>query len=252
MSLSYEDLISGDPIFVQGIGHLKSPNLWQLKPTKGIGMWKYNLYLNVLVWDKSAFLKFIRTTRGRASEKLQDDRLNVFDIVTLLEYTRELVHNSLKFFMVESLLWDEKSRCFVVQTEDGKEIGRINRDNFDTVRSLMLQLNYINVGESAQPTKHSSKKAQELWERAQKYLKEETAKSPQDKRLALGNIISKLCAASTSYNLLNIYDLTVFQLYDQFFQYGYLRAMNLNEMAFSNHGGKDFDMQAWLKPIIKF
>ncbi len=42
---------------------------------------------------------------------------------------------------------------------------------------------------------------------------------------------------------------TVFQLYDQFFQYGYLRAMDLSEMAYSNHGGKDFDIQAWLKPI---
>ena len=44
-------------------------------------------------------------------------------------------------------------------------------------------------------------------------------------------------------------EVTVFQLYDQFFQYGYLRAMDLSEMAYSNHGGKDFDLQAWLKPI---
>ena len=112
-------------------------------------------------------------------------------------------------------------------------------------------MNYINIGESAKPVKHSSAQAQELWERAQQYLKEESAKAPPDKNMNLGNIISKLCAASTSYNLFNIYDLTIFQLYDQFFQYGYLRAMNLNEMAFSNHGGENFDMQGWLKPIIK-
>ncbi len=252
MNLSYEDLISGDPIFVSGVGHLKSPQLWQLKPTKGIGMWAYNLYLNILVWDKTSFLKFIHASNPRAASKLENDKLSVFDIVTLLESTRELLQKALCFFMTEILEWDEKSRSFSAKDEDGNVVGIINRDNFDDVRSLMLQLNYIGIGESAKPTKHSSKKAQELWERAQKYLKEETTKSPQDKRLALGNIISKLCAASTSYNLLNIYDLTVFQLYDQFFQYGYLRAMNLNEMAFSNHGGKDFDMQAWLKPIIKF
>ena len=65
-------------------------------------------------------------------------------------------------------------------------------------------------------------------------------------------MISKLCAANIGYTLFNIYELTVFQLYDQFFQYGYLRAMNLNEMAYSNHGGEKFDIQAWLKPIIKF
>ena len=61
--------------------------------------------------------------------------------------------------------------------------------------------------------------------------------------MQLSNIISKLSCVSVGYTLLNIYDLTVFQLYDQFFQYGYLRAMDLSEMAYSNHGGKDFDLQ---------
>ena len=95
------------------------------------------------------------------------------------------------------------------------------------------------------------KKAQKkAAEEAKKKAAEEAAKKKADKRLQLGNIISKLSCVSTGYTLLNIYNLTVFQLYDQFFQYGYLRAMDLNEMAFSNHGGKNFDIQAWLKPII--
>ena len=69
--------------------------------------------------------------------------------------------------------------------------------------------------------------------------------------MELGNIISKLCAANSGYTLLNIYDLTIFQLYDQFFQYGYLRAMDLNERAFSVHGGKEFNFEKWLEPILK-
>lgn len=252
MKFSYEDLISGDAIPVNGVGHLKSPFLWQLKPTKGIGTWTYNLYVNVLVWDKTDFLKFARTTSGRSLSKLDNDKLTTFDSMTLIDFMRELLQNAMAFFMQERLRWDDNKRCFIAQTNDGQDIGRIDRDNFEDVRDMMLQLNYIGIGKEAKPLRHSSKEAEALWERAQQYLKNESSKAPKDKTMSIGNIISKLCAASTSYNLANIYDLTIFQLYDQFFQYGYLRAMNLNEMAFCNHGGKNFDMQAWLKPLTNF
>lgn len=251
MKFSYEDLISGDAIYVDGVGHLQSPKLQQLQPTKGIGTWTYNLYINILAWGKDEFLKFIRSTSGRKMKKLDDEKLTLFDVITLIPLSRELLQKAMAFFICENISWQEKKRCFTVLDND-IEVGSIDRSNFDDVRDMMLQLNYIGIGKDAKPLRYSSKKAEELWNRAQEYLKAESVKKTEDKTMSLGNIISKLCAADTSYNLLNIYDLTIFQLYDQFFQYGYLRAMNLNEMAFSNHGGKDFDMQAWLKPIIKF
>lgn len=252
MKFSYEDLISGDSIFVSGIGHFRSPLLKELKPTQGIGTWTYNLYIGLMAWDKEEVIKFMKITTGRRLSKLENnDKLTIFDVITLIDEPRKLLQNAIAFFVDEEVSWDAKAHSYILRDKEQKEVGRINRDNFDDARDMMLQMNYINVGESAKPVKHSSKQAQELWERAQQYLKEESAKAPPDKNMNLGNIISKLCAASTSYNLFNIYDLTIFQLYDQFFQYGYLRAMNLNEMAFSNHGGENFDMQGWLKPIIK-
>jgi hypothetical protein len=252
MKFSYEDLISGDSIPVDGVGHLKSPLLQRLKPTKGIGTWAYNLYVNALVWDKADFLKFARTTSGRSFKKLDNEKLTTFDTMTLIDFMRELLRKAMAFFMEENLFWDTDKRCFISKTDDEQIMGYINRDNFEEVRDMMLQLNYIGIGKDAKPLRHSTKEAEALWERAQQYLKAESAKTTQDKTMSIGNIISKLCAVSTSYNLLNIYDLTIFQLYDQFFQYGYLRAASLNEMAFCNHGGKNFDMQAWLKPLTKF
>ena len=252
MKFSYEDLISGDAIPVKDVGHLKSPLLRQLNPTQGVGTWTYNLYVNVLAWEKEDFLKFARLTSGRPLSKLDNAKLTIFDTMTLIDSTRELLQKAMAFFMQENLTWDSEHRLFISTDDKGEAIGHIDRDNFEEVRDMMLQLNYIGLGKNAKPLKHSSKEAKELWERAQKYLKDESAKPQKDKTMSIGNIISKLCAASTSYNLLNIYDLTIFQLYDQFFQYGYLRAANLNEMAFCNHGGKDFDMQAWLKPLTNF
>ena len=251
MKFNYEDLISGDSIPVTGVGHIRSPLLSELKPTQGIGAWRYNLYLNVLIWDKEELINFMRLSTGRKLKAFDKaEKLTAFDVVTLLDSPRKLLQDAMAFFMDENIIWDNDKKYFVTSIKDTNQtIGVINRDNFEDVRDMMLQVNYINLGQKAKPQKFASKKAKELWEKAQQYLKN-GAKKKADKRLQLGNIISKLSCVSTGYTLLNIYNLTVFQLYDQFFQYGYLRAMDLNEMAFSNHGGKNFDIQAWLKPII--
>lgn len=253
MKFSYEDLISGDSIFVNGVAHLKPPKLKELKPTEGIGMWTYNFYLNMLIWDKEDFLNFLKDGLGKQTEKLKtNDKILAYDIITLLNTSRELLQNAMAFFINEKMEWDSKQRCFFTYSKnDDSKVGVINRENFEEVRDMMLQINFINIGDRAKPVKHSSTKAQQMWEMAQEYLKKENKKKPSEKNTNLGNVVSKLCAANTGYTLLNIYDLTVFQLYDQFFQYGYLRMMDLSDMAYSNHGGKEFDMQAWLKPTIK-
>ncbi len=251
MKFTYEDLLSGDSIPVGGIGHIRSPFLYELKPTKGIGTTGYYLYLNILSWDKNDLIKFMRTVSGRSLKALSNnEKLNSFDVLTVLDAPRKLLQEAMAFFMDEELVWDGKRRVFIAKakTSDGA-VGCIDRDNFDDVRDMMLQVNYINVGKSAKPTRHSSAASKALWEKAQECLKAQAKKTATDRRMDLGNIISKLSCGGTGYNLLNIYNLTIFQLYDQFFQYGYLRAIGIGERAYSTHGGKDFDIQGWLKPI---
>ena len=254
MKFSYEDLISGAPIFVDKIGHFRPPKLKELRPDGETPLWLYQVYLSILSGDKEHCLKIMKITTGRNLKKLEEaENITVFDALTILQQTRKLLQDAMAFFMLEIPVWDDKERCFLITSKEGEVIGKITRSNFDDVRDMMLQLNYINIGKSAEPIKHSSAKAKALWERVQKHLKEQSKKaSPKDNNYKIGNIISKLCAANIGYTLFNIYELTIFQLYDQFFQYGYLRAMNLNEMAYSNHGGEKFDIQAWLKPILKF
>lgn len=254
MKFSYEDLISGDSIPVEGIGHIRSPHLYELKPTQGIGFWTYNLYLNLLAWNKDELLKFMQMSSGKKLNALiHSDALTAFDVITILDSPRQMMQTVLAFFMDEELSWDAGERKFWTASKDTHErVGAIDRNNFENVRDMMLQANYISIGRSTKPPHFANEKARELWERAQKYLQQSAKNSSSDKRMELGNIISKLSCVSAGYTLLNIYELTIFQLYDQFFQYGYLRAMNISDMAFSNHGGKDFDMQAWLKPMTNY
>lgn len=99
MKFSYEDLISGDSIPVEGIGHIRSPLLHELKPTQGIGMWTYNLYLNILSWEKEDLIKFMKMSTGKTLKALENaDKLNAFDAVTLLDPTRQLLQSAMAFF----------------------------------------------------------------------------------------------------------------------------------------------------------
>lgn len=255
MRFDYFDMLSGEPLLYDGVGHLRSPRLSELRPTSGIGHSVYNLYLNFLSWDKDAIVKYNKISKFRGAEKLENEKLNAFDVSTLLTQTRELCQAVLSFFIVENISWDQSKRSFIITTEYQERevvVGVINRKNYDDVRKQILKLNFIGLNDSDEPIQHSSEESKALWERVQKHLEEQSKKAPsKDKpEYHLCNIISKLCAVHPSYNLLNIYDLTVFQLYDSFFQIGYLRSANLSERIFSNHGGEKFKFEDWLKPIL--
>jgi hypothetical protein len=257
LKFDYFDMLSGEPIPVAGVGHLRSPRLREICPSSGIGYDVYNLYINFLLWDKEKLLKYDKLMGLRGTDRLATaDKLTVFDVATLLAQTREFCRGVLSFFMSEELVWDEETRKFVafMTDDDGQHIaGEINRDNFEEVRHCILQLNFIGLDKDEEPVKHTSAHSKELWERAQKFLKEQSkAKEGEDKpEYHIGNIVSKLCAAHPSYNLLNVFDLSVFQLYDSFFQFGYIRSSDLNEAIFSNHGGDKFKFEDWLKPILQ-
>lgn len=256
MYFDYFDMLSGDPLYLEGVGHLRSPRVRELKPANGMGYRAYNFYLNILSWDKERFLKYDQLMQYRGVEKLSRQRFSAFDVVTLLPQTRELCCAALSFFMTENLVWEDRSRRYVsVDPIDNATIcGEINRDNFDKVRNIMLQFNFIGLDNDASPAAvYTSDKAKELWEKAQACLKAQAdaGESANRPEYHLSNIVSKVCSIHPTYNLLNVYELTVFQLYDAFFQVSYMRSIDLSEKIFSNHGGERFHFEDWLKPIIK-
>lgn len=258
MRIEYFDMLSGEPVLVRGVGHIRSPQLGELRPSSGIGYKTYNWYLSLMSWDKSQLLRYDALMQYRGVEKLEHERITMFDAVTLIQQTRELYRGALSFFMSENITWDSSSRKYIVHTAGEGEtepqvVGEINRNNFDDLRNLILQMNFIGLDKDGAPVKHSSEKSKELWERAQGYLAEQTKRADNETHpeYRLSNIISKICAVHPSYNLLNIYDLTIFQLYDAFFQVGYMRSADLSEQVFCNHGGDKFKFEDWLKPILK-
>lgn len=257
MKFAYEDLISGDPIPVQGVGHVRSPFLWELKPTKGVGYWRYNLFMNLMSWEKGEFLVFLDSLGAigkKSRAALENPKVEVFDLLRAIESLREMLRQAMSFFMTENLRWDKSTQAFLAfpKREGAEAVGRIDRNNFEDVRDMILQMNYVSrEREKSKQPKFTSEKSRLMWEKVQQFQKKYSNPKKMDAKMTLGNIISKLCMASNTYNLLNVYDLTVYQLYDQFFECTHLRVANLSERIFSHYGGKKFKMDQWLEPLNK-
>ena len=258
MQFDYLELLSGEPIKVPDVGHLRSPKLKSIYPGSGIGYEMYNFYLSVLSWTKDSLLKCDRLFGLKGVDRLEAaESLTFFDTITLLKPTRDLLQEVLSFFMVEDLVWvGEKRKYVAVLTDDDEQhvSGEISRKNFESVRTKILQLNFLHLDkDDAVEAHHTSAKSEELWNKAQAYLKKQAEKKTQEDHpeYKLGNVVSKLCTLHPTYNLFNVGELTVFQLYDAFFQLSYMRSVQLSERIFSNHGGDKFNFGDWMKPILK-
>lgn len=252
MKLEYADLLSGESIYVENIGNVQSPKLKKIKPKSGIGWDKYALYLNLFAWNKEQLLESVKKLpiRGiRVLEKIPD-KFETFDIMILIPQIKKLLAEAMAFFIIDTILWDEKTFAFNVLDKNNNPTGRIDRDNFKDLCEIVLKLNYVGVSKDNMKIKDdSSKTAMSRWEKAQEFLDKQKKSNPEDEEFSLGNIISKLCVVHPSYNLFNVYELTIFQLYDQFFQYCHLHTTDLNERIFSIHGGSNFKGNEWLKNI---
>lgn len=256
MILDYFDLLTGDPVLLKGVGHIKSPLLKNVCPYEGIGYDVYNLYLHLMSWTKDELIDFYTARKIRKAEKLKDDRLKAFDVATLLTVPRKYFEEVISFFLLEDVRWDESVNAYAVykNNSDKEEVcGYIHRENFETVRKAILNANYICLNDDEKEPVFMSDKAKELW--AKKLEAEEEQRKAmskiKDSKYNIANIVSKLCVVHPSYNLINIKELTIFQIYDAFFQVCHMRACELSEQIFSTHGGDKFDFEQWLKPINK-
>lgn len=259
MFCSYATALSGNAVPYKDICHIRSPKLKEIF-NSDVGIQKYHMYLGCLSWKKQETIEFMSTMGIRGTDKISsNDAIELFDIITIFEPIRELYKTALSFFICEKIEWDNNDVSFNIYTENKKDeeekqlVGKIDKDIFDAFKQAILQMNYIGINDQlvVPIDKKSSKKAMNLWEKAKSFLAEqEKTKQEAKPEYDLGNIISKLSVIHPTYNLLNIYELTVFQLYDQFFQTSYLRGYDLGKQIFANHGGDKFKFEDWLKPII--
>lgn len=248
MKLSYFDLLSPAPIKLIGVGHITSPTL---RDIAAIGYDTYQYYLTILSMDLKNYLKI--TGMFEQYESLPDkekEQINIFNILLSNEDTRNSLVEILNFFIKESVSYSVQDNCFLIR-RDSDNVGIITQENYYQVCDVICRCSCIKSGDNEDLSKIKSKKALEIFKKIKKGREQKAKQTKADKNMELGNIISAVSNKSQSINIINIWDLTVFQLWDCFSRISNNSIYDIQSMSVATWGDKDnsFDASAWFKKI---
>lgn len=248
LKLSYFELLSPDPIQIQQVGGILSPTLRSISK---IGINTYQYYLTILLMDLKTYFTMIQ--QEEQFELLSDketSQMNVFDLLTMDNKSAELLQNVLNFFIAENVVWSEKNNAFLIY-EGENVIGAITKKIYPQICDLICQRNCIKSNLEEDLSKVKSKKALEIMKKLQKGRAEKAKATKSDKNMELGNIISAVANKSQSLNIINIWELTVYQVWDCFSRLSNNSIYDIQSMSVAAWGNKDnyFDATAWFKRI---
>lgn len=248
MTLEHFDLLSPNPIYIQKIGGIISP---KLRDISSIGISTYQYYLTILRLNVDTFFNMIGLQeRYNSLSDKEKEQLNIYDLLISNKDSVELLQKILNFFMSEEVVYSTEHKMFLVQ-KDNELIGIISKQTYPIVCNVICQRNCIKSNQEEDLSKIKSKKALEIMKKLQKGRTEKAKHSKADKNMELGNIISAVANKSQSLNILNIWDLTVYQVWDCFTRLSNNSIYDIQSMSVAAWGNKDnyFDATAWFKRI---
>lgn len=254
MTFSHLDLNYPGALMVKDVGHIKCPTISEIIELRELsggergGEDTYNLYLDVFIRTKAQFLEAI-------SDSFEEKQLKEFDEVPLFllylmfRETRDLLVDAVDFFFSESAVIDPNTASILLienyEDDGAKVVGAITDENFNDVKSLILQRNYITPPTNPNG-KRRSKKMIAFDEQVEKGRKKSTKYQQEREAMQLGNLVSKVAAgASLSYS--EVYGMTVFQLYDRFFEVNTSQQVNAALTRWCVWGQDKFDFSQWYK-----
>lgn len=227
--------MSSDPIPIKGVGHIKIPTVRQVRDMQ----MQYNTYINLLDMDSEDLLENSLFSIDTSNSK--DD--SVFNLILKNQTLVEFYLEALSFFFIEHIREIPDYKSWVLVDEQNNLVGIINNDNFDMVRDIILQSNCISHSSHITP-KFKNEKAKAIFEKiAQK--KKEAKKQGKQNQIGLGNIVSYLCSQNCGYTFFNIWDLTIYQLFDQFFRQNIKVQTDIYGIRWAAFGEQPFDFSIY-------
>lgn len=253
--LSQLELNYPGSIFVKGVGHIRCPKIGEVVELRNKsdgsqdGEALYNLFLDILLRTKAQFLESIGKELEEAQLK-ELDQIPLFYLYLMFEDTRKLLMASIEFFMDESIAFDKTNMTLVTyknvahpDADDIDMVGEINVDNFVDVKNLILKRNYIQPPKNPDG-KRRSKRMMEFDAKIEKGRKQSKKFKANQRAMQLGNLVSKVAAYSST-GMQEVYNLTVYQLYDQFFEINNSVQIDAALTRWCVWGKDKFDFSQW-------
>lgn len=265
MKLSYFQLLSNEPINI-GIGHIKIPTIRDRREIGEFEWWKYAIYSSMTIDNYfEAFLpdKYEEFLATPYEQRIKLEIYDIMDISSIQVYV-----DMFNFFFEEHVIYDIQTKEFklykymnIENKETGELenkkflVGKITKKSFQIVLDIIFQITNMNKEKSLDDelSKMNEKKDASmilfLKRRKDAKKKRQQKKVKQDPKYDIGNIISIVSAyGNNGLNCLNIDNITIPQLYDQFTRIIMDRAYELGARSVSVWGDKDkeFDTSAYM------
>lgn len=248
LKLDYFDLLSPKAVYLKNIGGIISP---KLRDIASVGIHTYQHYLSILLMDIKTYFSLI----GQEEQFLQLSEeektgIHIFDLLTANRQTAALLQDILNFFIEEEVTFLAEQRVFLIQNGD-TVIGTISTEEYPTVCDIICQRCCITSHAQEDLSKIKSKKALEILKKIRKGRSENAHHTKADANMELGNIISAVANKSHSLNIINIWNLTVYQIWDCFSRLSNNSIYDIQSMSVAAWGNKDnhFDAASWFKRI---
>lgn len=257
--LDYFDLISPNPLRVDKIGSIICPKLSDISR---ISYFTYGLYVSSLSLTPEKYFENMEKY-GLEVDAETILKTTKFDLIKLDKDFAKTVENALNFFFVEKVFYDSENEIFVLvnqESEDlnsGTVVGIIGKQNYNTILSFILQRLYINQDENEVDdlSKVKSKRGKKIYEKILKGRKQmrQAKEKNGNNELTLPNIISSVAAFSNNTNYSQIWDLTIYQLFDMFNRLQLIDQYNIQSTQVSVWGDKEkqFKIGLWNKNIYE-
>lgn len=212
-------LLSGEPIFIETVGYINQPTL---KKIKDIGLSRYYKFI-LLITNLPESIK---------------DYNELFEIICKYHDIRNEFINACSFFIVEKPNYYSDYESFAI----GLDGYYISKDNYLDFVNVIKKINGLKITENENET-YADDKAKQIAERM-KQGREKREKISKDEGITLDNIISSVASKHPSYNLFNIWDLTVYQLYDQYKRLNMIDQYHVHTSAMVQ-GAEIKDLKHW-------
>ncbi len=183
----------------------------RIKDVIDIGESTYNQYIGLLLYDTD-LLKIPKSDL----EKMKLDKIDTFDFIYFQGLSnnefRKLIEDALKFFFREDILLLDNYGLFLVGDINNQKF--ITKDSYETVKHLLIKMNYLKDMEEEENLEFANDLAREWYLNIKKAEKNQPKPKPQ---VNLHSIVSAM-AWRTNKSMDEILNMTIYQLYDGYYR----------------------------------
>lgn len=243
-------LLGGMPLVAAGL-HIRQIKLDELRRLDSGGVEKYHQLLSVISMGHGEILKCLQIEE-KYFQLSEEERapFTSYRLLTEVETLRQCLSEALSFFIVEPLEWEEHRKVFSVRGVRGQGGPSVSDQSYAEIRRSIMLSNCLTV-DDLELQKFKGKRGRAIYERilAGRESARKAKQAASDEPLALPCIISAVSTRHNSLNLLNIWDMTIYQLYDQFTQLNKSFQVDVSSLKWAAWGTEQFDFSLWYKSV---